>query len=72
MGVTPHRFMLEAIVERTARAERDGDLQETANNRFHQMVASGETIPWTEMRKYLEDRLVGQVARRPTARKVTR
>lgn len=36
------------------------------------IVSSGKTIPWTEMRKYLEARVSGKSAKRPVARKLAR
>lgn len=71
-GTTPHNFVVEAIAEKTEQAERSGDFNDTAERRYAEIVASGKTIPWSEMRKYLEDRLAGKPARRPTAKKLAR
>lgn len=35
------------------------------------MVATGQTIPWEEMRSYLEDRVARKQPLRPTPRKLT-
>ena len=43
-----------------------------AEERYARIVATGKTIPWSEMRSYLEDRTAGGKARRPTARKLAR
>ena len=48
------------------------DFHEVAEKRYADIIASGKTIPWSEMRTYLESRLAGKKPRRPTARKLAR
>ena len=69
-GTTSHNFILEAIAHKADQAERRGEFHDTAERRYAEIVASGKTIPWTEMRRYLENRLAGKKARRPAARKL--
>lgn len=71
-GTTSHNFILEAIAEKADSAERRADLADVAEQRYAGIVASGKTIPWSEMRRYLEDRVAGKKAKRPTARKLAR
>ena len=71
-GTTTHGFILEAIAEKTQQAERQADLDRVAEQRYADIVSSGKTIPWTEMRKYLEARVTGKSAKRPVARKLAR
>jgi predicted transcriptional regulator len=71
-GATAHSFILAAIAEKTEDEERRSDLNEVADRRYAGIVASGETIPWSEMRAYLEKRLSGKKARRPNSRKLAR
>lgn len=72
-GVTPHNFILAAIAEKTAQEERYGDFNAVAEQRYANMIASGKTIPWAEMRGYLEQRLAGKTdAAKPTAKKLRR
>lgn len=71
-GKTPHSFILEAIVEKTDKEERRSDFHEVAEKRYAGIVAAGETIPWSEMRIYLESRLSGKKRRRLVARKLAR
>ncbi|MCC6868914.1 MAG: CopG family transcriptional regulator [Burkholderiales bacterium] len=71
-GTTAHSFILEAIAEKTADEERRSDFDAVAEQRYTDIVASGKTIPWNEMRAYLEKRLSGNKARRPTASKLAR
>jgi len=71
-GTTAHNFILEAIAEKADQEARRGEFNETAERRYAEIVASGKTIPWSEMRRYLENRLAGRRARRPAARKLAR
>ena len=71
-GMTSHAFILEAIAERVNEAERRNEFHDTAERRYAEIVASGKTIPWSEMRTYLEERLAGKKTTRPVARKLAR
>ena len=71
-GTTAHGFILEAITEKTDEAERRCDFQDVAEKRYAEIVATGETIAWSEMRTYLEGRLAGKKPRRPAAKKLAR
>ena len=53
-GTTAHSFILEAIAEKAEQAKRRADFQDVAEKRYAGLVASGKTIPWERMRKYLE------------------
>ncbi len=71
-GKTAHGFILDAIAEKTALEERRADLDAVAEDRYARIVASGKTIPWQEMRGYLEARMAGKPAKPPVARKLAR
>jgi predicted transcriptional regulator len=71
-GTTPHNFILEAIAEKTDQQEQRAEFVDEADRRLANIASSGKTIPWEEMRRYLEDRLAGKKARRPAARKLAR
>ena len=71
-GTTAHGFILEAIAEKAELEERRADFDRVAEERYARVVATGKTIPWSEMRGYLEDRLAGKPAKRPAARKLAR
>jgi len=64
-GTTAHSFMLEAIAEKAEQEERRGEFQDAAERRYAEIVASGKTVPWNEMRRYLERRLAGNKISRP-------
>jgi predicted transcriptional regulator len=71
-GTTAHSFILEAIAERADEEERRSDFHDVAEKRYSRIAASGKTIPWSEMRAYLENRIAGKKARRPVAKKLAR
>lgn len=71
-GTTTHGFILEAIAEKTKQEELRADFDAVAEDRYARIVASGKTIPWQEMRGYLEDRLAGKKVKRPATRKLAR
>lgn len=72
VGTTTHNFILEAITEKTDEAERRSDFHDLAEKRYAKIVATGKTIPWSEMRTYLEDRLTGKKPHRPVGKKLAR
>ena len=71
-GTTTHSFILEAIAKKTEQDDLRADFDTVAEVRYARIVATGKTIPWQEMRGYLEDRLVGKEVKRPVARKLAR
>lgn len=71
-GTSTHGFILEAIAEKTAQEGRRADFDAVAEERYARIVASGKTVPWQEMRGYLEERLAGKKVKRPVARKLAR
>ena len=71
-GTTAHAFIIEAIVEKTEQDNLRVDFDVVAEDRYAGIVASGKTIPWEEMRGYLQDRLAGKAVKRPAARKLAR
>lgn len=71
-GVTAHSFILEAIAEKADQEERRAAFDAEAEERYSRIVETGKTIPWQEMRSYLETRLSGGKAKHPVARKLAR
>ena len=68
-GKTTHSFILEAIAEKAEIEELRSDFDAEANARFARIVESGKTIPWADARRYLEDRMSGKQAKRPSVKK---
>ncbi len=71
-GTTAHSFILEAIAEKAEQEELRGEFQDTAERRYAAIVASGKTVPWNEMRRYLEQRLSSDKSTRPKPRVLAR
>jgi predicted transcriptional regulator len=71
-GKTPHSFIVEAIAEKAELEERRAAFIETAEQRYAGVVASGKTVAWSEMRRYLERRISGARAVRPKPRRLAR
>jgi predicted transcriptional regulator len=71
-GTTAHAFILEAIAEKAERAERLADFDAVAEARYARIAATGETVPWQEMRAYLEARMESKTPKRPAGRKLAR
>lgn len=68
-GTSAHNFMLEAIAEKAEAEDRRADFHTVAEQRHAAWLASGESVPWSRMRGYLEDRMHDTKARRPATRK---
>ena len=71
-GTTTHSFILEAIAKKTEQDDLRANFDVVAEERYARIAATGKTVPWQEMRGYLEDRLVGKEVKRPVARKLAR
>lgn len=71
-GTSTHGFILEAIAEKAEQEDLRADFDALAEDRYAHIASSGETIPWQEMRGYLEERLAGKEVKRPVARKLAR
>lgn len=71
-GLSTHGFILEAIAEKAEQEERRADFHDSADQRYAAILATGRTIPWSEMHVYLEDRVAGKKPPRPKARKMAR
>lgn len=71
-GMSPHSFILEAISEKAEIEERQADFVANAEQRYDAIVASGTTIPWADMRRYLERRAAQKAIARPKARRLSK
>jgi predicted transcriptional regulator len=71
-GKSAHSFILEAIAEKAQDAERASEFHALAERRLAALAEAGKTVPWSEMRLYLEARVAGKRPRRPAARKTAR
>jgi predicted transcriptional regulator len=71
-GTTTHGFILDAIAEKAEQEDMRAAFDAEAEDRYARIVATGKTIPWQEMRGYLEERLAGKEVKSPVARKLAR
>lgn len=71
-GTTAHGFIMQAIAEKTEQEERREEFRDTAEQRYADIVSSGKTVPWKDMRRYLELRLTGRKVVRPRPRTLVR
>ena len=71
-GTTPHGFILAAIAEKTDADQRRAEFEQMAETRYEGIVASDRTIPWGDMRRYMQARAAGKTAKKPVARKLSR
>jgi predicted transcriptional regulator len=72
VGTTTHNFILLAIAEKADEEERSADFHDTADARYANIIASGRTVPWSDMRAYLEARLAGKTRAHPRPKKLPR
>lgn len=70
-GITPHALILQAISDRVEADEARNRFHQEAERRFAAITESGQTVPWSEMRRYLERRATGENSDPPTARLLT-
>ncbi|MGA9523182.1 MAG: ribbon-helix-helix protein, CopG family [Myxococcaceae bacterium] len=68
-GKSVHAFMLEAIEERVRMEEARSALMTEAQDRFQDLMNSGQGIDWHEMRAHLKERAAGRKSRAPRARR---
>lgn len=68
-GKTTDNFILEAIAEKTEQEELRASFEAEADARFARILETGETLPWGDVRAYLEDRVAGKQPPRPEVTK---
>ena len=69
VGKTAHAFILDAIAQTVEQAELDEAFHRVADERWANLLATGETVPWDEAKAWLEARSRGEHPRKPMARK---
>lgn len=67
-GTSARSFILEAIVEKVEHNERRAEFEDTADRRYAQIVESGKTVPWSDVRRNIERRLTREKVTRPKPR----
>ncbi|MDX9839053.1 MAG: ribbon-helix-helix protein, CopG family [Azoarcus sp.] len=69
-GGTAHNLILEAIAEKVEQEELRAAFDEEAEARFANLLQTGESIAWGDMKRYLEARASGKKTPAPVARKL--
>lgn len=69
-GTSTHSLILDAIIEKADALERQQSFHEEARQRHEHFLATGEGIPWEEMRDYLHRRVQGENVAPPVARRI--
>lgn len=71
-GTTTHHFILQAIAEKAQQQAAHDEFNDEADARYADILASGKTIAWADMRSYLQGRAAGGKVKKPQARKLAR
>jgi len=71
-GASPHSMILDAIEESVEAEERRQDFYATANQRYAEILANDQTIPWETLKVYLRARAEGKAVKKPQPRKLSR
>ncbi len=67
-GTTSHALILQAISDRVEADEARNRLYDEADRRYAVIAEAGQTVSWSEMRRYLERRVAGEPTELPSAR----
>ncbi len=71
-GKTAHAFILDAIAQTVEQVELDNAFHAVADQRWANIQASGQTVPWDDAKAYLAARARNEPARKPAARKLAK
>jgi len=69
-GKRAHAFILEANVQTVEQAELDEAFHRVAEERWTQVLNTGKTVAWDDVKAYVKARARGERACRPAARKL--
>jgi predicted transcriptional regulator len=67
-GTTSHALILQAISDRVEADEARNRLYDEADRRYAVIAETGQTVPWSEMRRYLKRRVADETTELSTAR----
>src|ERR1700712_4120211 len=68
-GKSAHAFILDAIAQVVERDELDDAFHRVADERWVNLLATGESVPWDEAKAWFQARLRGERPDRPLPRK---
>jgi hypothetical protein len=67
-GTTSHALILQAISDRVEADEARNRLYDEADRRYAVIAETVQTVPWSEMRRFLKRRVADETTELPTAR----
>jgi predicted transcriptional regulator len=68
-GKTAHAFIVDAIAQTVEQAELDDEFHRVADDRWANVLTSGQTVAWDKAKVWLEARSKGKRTRKPAPRK---
>jgi predicted transcriptional regulator len=68
-GKTAHAFILDTIAERVAQDEADDAFDRLADERWAELLETGETVSWDDAKTWLQARARGERPPVPAAKK---
>ncbi len=71
IGTTPHALILKAVAEKAEQEELRSAFEDLANERYEEIVATGQAVSWDAMKACLESRMSGEKALAPPPRKLS-
>ena len=69
VGTSAHAFMVDAITLTVEQSEEDAALHRLADERWANIVQTGETVGWEDMKSWLRARARGEVLPAPAPRR---
>ena len=67
-GKTAHAFILDTLAQIVEDDELDDAFHQVADERWANILATGQTVPWEDAKTWLEARSRGESPPRPVAR----
>jgi len=71
-GKTAHAFILDAISQTLEQTEAEAEFHRVADERWANVLMTGETVPWDDAKEWLESRLRGETPPKPATRNPAR
>jgi predicted transcriptional regulator len=69
-GTSAHAFIVGAIAEQTELVEQRGSFHRDAEERMAKFLDDGLSVPWSDVRRYMQDRAAGKRSAWPKPRKL--
>ncbi len=69
-GKSSHAFILDTVAEAVERLEKEVEFQNVADERWANLLATGETIPWDQAKTWIQARAKGESPQRAAYHKI--